>query len=540
MNLLPRPLLLLARLRFKGAARRLGRSLKTVKGAVMGLLGGLIMTSWLLPMAMMAFSEPKPRPDLILTYGPLGLLATSLINLLAAGPGRGIAFTAAETAILFPAPLTRRQLLTYRVGINLAGMAAGSVFFSLLVLAFTPTWLGAALGLFVTFAFTHLFDLTCVLTAQTLATPGYALGRRLAVAALVLAVGVGVWWSIPTEAAYADVVPAFRQSVAGKVLLAPFVAFAHTMAAPTAAAALLWAGVSLAINAAMLALVLWLDAEYLEASLVTSAKAEAARSNVRKGNIWGNRATTLKNLRLPMFPRLGGGGPVAWQQTASLLRGSRVLLIALGIFAAGVVPMLFFLEADEAATPLVSVVVAMSVFLLPTMLTFDFRSDVGRLDYLRSLPVPSWRMCLGQVLVPTTLCSVFHWLLLAGVALTVEAPAVLLLGGVAFLPLVNWIAFAVENTFFLWFPGAMHNAGAGDIASLGRQSLLMLAKMLIYAATAGVAAALALLVRWLAGDVPLLVFGVAWLVVLAASATLVPLLVSAYDRVDTSAQLAEG
>src|SRR5438045_7895711 len=105
-----RALWLLLRLRFDGSRRRWSRNLRTIKGLLLTLVGLLLF----LPVAIFSLLAPRfqlgAQEALIRRYGPLGLLAFCVLNLLLASEERAIHFAPAEVDFLFPGPFRRRQL----------------------------------------------------------------------------------------------------------------------------------------------------------------------------------------------------------------------------------------------------------------------------------------------------------------------------------------------------------------------------------------------------------------------------------------------
>ena len=59
-----------------------------------------------------------------------------------------------------------------------------------------------------------------------------------------------------------------------------------------------------------------------------------------------------------------------------------------------------------------SMVLGMTVAMLTPLLTFDFRGDIDRIDLLKALPLPAWRMALGQLLAPTLLLTAVQLLVI--------------------------------------------------------------------------------------------------------------------------------
>src|SRR4051812_15120240 len=109
-----RSLWLLSFLKFKGWVRRAWRSLKTVKGLILGLVGSLVF----MPMVISSLLTPPIGGDseieMFRRYGPVLLLVYCMLNLLLSTGERVLYFSPPEIDFLFSGPFRRRQLLLYR------------------------------------------------------------------------------------------------------------------------------------------------------------------------------------------------------------------------------------------------------------------------------------------------------------------------------------------------------------------------------------------------------------------------------------------
>src|SRR5260221_196082 len=119
---MPRALWLLFRLRFVGFFRRIGRAFHTTKGALLSIITLLLLSTWLMSICGgMAFSgdaTDNAGPDTLAKverFAPFALLAYCALVVTTSTGAAPIAFTPAEIQLLFSAPFTRRQLLTYKL-----------------------------------------------------------------------------------------------------------------------------------------------------------------------------------------------------------------------------------------------------------------------------------------------------------------------------------------------------------------------------------------------------------------------------------------
>ncbi len=293
------------------------------------------------------------------------------------------------------------------------------------------------------------------------------------------------------------------------------------------------------VDLALVGVVFALDAQYLEASATASARIYARVQRLRRGGIGSGeglwRGLTAR-LSLPMPPSLGGVGPIVWRQLTTALRGAdRLLLLLLILGTALAAPILANLHQEQENMLLVLGPVALWLTLfLTTMLPFDFRGDIDRLALLKTLPLPAWRLAVGQLLAPVLLMTGLQWLGLIAVV-WVSPPAEWLLptclACALYVAPINFLLFALDNLLFLLFPTRLMAATPGDFQALGRNVLFMVAKataLFVVAVAAGVVAWAAYLVTGrneVAG-------AAAWPVVLLCAAALVPLVAWAFVLFD--------
>src|SRR5262249_56872892 len=98
-----RALWLLLGLRLKGGLRRFGRSLRSVKGILLTLVGLVVFLPYVITafFARQAHGGPE-RLDGVRAVGPLMLLAYCVLTLIFSSGERAIYFSPAEVDFLFP------------------------------------------------------------------------------------------------------------------------------------------------------------------------------------------------------------------------------------------------------------------------------------------------------------------------------------------------------------------------------------------------------------------------------------------------------
>jgi len=330
----------------------------------------------------------------------------------------------------------------------------------------------------------------------------------------------------------------------GTWLLAPFDVFARVITAPRIFPEFLgWGAVAIAMNVALVALILRLDANFLESSIAASQKLYMKLERARRGQIWANLSQPSgARWHLPQFPRFSGAGPVAWRQITAALRGSRgmvYMLAAIGFLVTLPALMIGRQELGLQTIPSAMMLLMMSLFMLPQMLQFDFRSDLERLDVLKTLPAPAGAIAVGQIVTPVIFATLLEWPLVAAMAIMQGQWSLALTALALFLPPINLLVFALENLVFLWYPHRLAALGAADIQTIGRQLLMMVIKMTIVFLGGGLAAGVGALAWWLTGQSWGAFLAGSWLVVTALGLSLLPLIAHAFQRFDPSLDTAD-
>ena len=174
---------------------------------------------------------------------------------------------------------------------------------------------------------------------------------------------------------------------------------------------------------------------------------------------------------------------------------------------------------------------AMSLFMLPR-LTFDFRGDIDRMDVLKTLPLPPWKLVVGQLITPVMIVS-FVQVLVIIIMLAGGAPRPVGWLAAMVVPF-NFVAAAVENLVFLWFPVRAVPTMAVDVQFMGRQWLFFLMKMGILVA-ALIAAAVVAGIAYLATAKRVFpTLAGAWIGLAMAGALLVPWVARAFVKFDVT------
>lgn len=534
-------------LRFRGGLRRRFRRLATVSGLVrsiagIGLLG--ICLAWVVcsgPSTEQAAWAPEVVRPATARMMPVMLLAACLVTL-AGASGPSIYFSPAEVNFLFAGPFRRRSLLLYKFAIYGIGALMSALFVTVCLPHYAGGWASALAGTFLTLAFIQLFSVALGLAGQTVAA-GTFFRIRWAVIVGIGLVAVVAWCLGLGETEGADLASSFdawRSSLAGQVLLAPFQVFANTLMAENPWDLLGWGSLAAAINLALLGITLWLDAEYLEAVEASSRRLHQRWQRMQRGRA-AVRPEAMVAVRIPPLPRCRGVGTIAWRQLTTAARTSYRSLALLLIAAALGGPLLVAAARNGVSMPsLVGLVAVASVVLAPRTLTFDFRGDVDYFDQLKSLPLSPIMITLGELLAPVALASTAHLLLLGGTILAAPSSVrPFLLALIPSIPAVNLLHYGLENLIFLLFPARVLPVGRVDFEFFGRMFLETGFKLLWLTICLTLAAVSALWVYLAADQALAAASAVAAFALLTAAAPTILLGAWAFRRFDVSRSLPE-
>ncbi len=504
----------------RGAPKRYLRGLRRKLRGVKGVLvvgASLVLVGFLVFAQVVQMLREHPDPQELAArariFGPLWMLVITALSLVSPASRRGgLYFRPAEIGTLFPAPVSRRELLLYHVAGRAMIQTASALWLAVFVGRHAPTWYGCILGLVLA-----LFFLQLVLQGSALLTA--AIGRRLArparvlalllVAAAVVAGGIDVGRRLPPDAGVLAQAEALSQHVAVRIVSAPFVPFARTFAGTGPLDVLAWAAVSALLVGGALALLVRLDAAYEESALDMSADVRRKLERIRAGGsalaMMGPRRTGFS---VPALPHWGGAGPIAWRQCVEIVRHARAVLTSLALLLVwpAIVLGVMHVTAPEdgegvAAAGYVALPLVLVLSILSTQnIGFDFRRDYDRIAFLRSLPVTPFAIAAGQVAPVAVLLAAMQWLIASLVLLvvgTLPAPYLPLL----FVPLlpVAWAVTAVDNLLCLLLPARFEPDDAANVGFMGKLMLLMFLKFAVLGVLAVVAALAGVVVYFVAG-----------------------------------------
>jgi hypothetical protein len=332
-------------------------------------------------------------------------------------------FTEAEVQFLFPAPMTRRELLVHRLLRSQLGLLFAS-FISAIAFpsASVPGRLRIAVSMWVILATMRVYATGVSLSRAKLATADVR-ARAVARAPLVLVLlGIGtVGFAVFTQwkaGPLGDAGEAFNRVHAAvstglpAAVLWPFTALAKPLFSPLGVPFATALAAALAVLAAVTAWVLASD----------QAFQDAADEDTRR------RAEKRARAQVPVRFRAAGwtlplrGRPehvFLWKNAMQMLRatsGLTVLRFLVPLTAIAVMLITVFLRArqDSGAAVMLCVMAGaaggFTTILGPQIIRLDLRDDLGNLDLLKTWPVRAAAVIRGEMMLPAFILTGVAWM----------------------------------------------------------------------------------------------------------------------------------
>jgi ABC-2 type transport system permease protein len=464
----------------------------------------------------------------------LGLLLVALVNWFV--PRRAtLAFTETEIAFLFPAPVSRRMLIHYRVLSSQLAIVFTALVFTLVFRRVGPLDGSAvfrAVGWWATLATLNLHFTATSFTLSRLFNRSITTNRRRAITIGVVAViliAVVAWaWAVFQLPTAMDVrTPASMRAYIGAQLDAgPFpylLAIPRLLIEPYFASSIgefLFAmGPALLVLAAHYFWVIHSEVSFEEASIARAEKRAARARAVQQGD-WRAQGQARKSQRPPFKLRSSGRPEVAflWKNllsTSAIFRPTgAIVALAIVLGSSVVLSHLPILRVAFVATGLA--LLGITVFFGPLIVRQDLRQDLQNSDILKTYPLTGRQILLGELLTPIAILSCLVWLGLLMLLLTVRGmehefntpwlvPAAV--GFAVIAPPFVAIQLLVPNAATILFPAWVQQVGnraEHGIEAMGQRIIFMAGMVLITALAilpAAVAGALLFLLGNLIGGI---------------------------------------
>ena len=465
--------------------------------------------------------RPQPAPAAVAgarwleLLGALGVIGAILWGWVFGVERRVLAFTPAEVTFLFAGPVPRRGLVQYKLLRNQLLILFNSLLWTLILarerFGASP-WL-RALSIWVLLTTISFHRLGASFVRTSLLEHGrIALRHRLVSLLLLGTVLVGLVWSIqdalPTLAAgwaggvvtFLDALDEAAAEPVPRLLLAPFRAMIRPLAAHSVAD---WAA---AMGPALVLLVVHYVWVIRADTAFEEAAAEASLRRARQRVAHGGAPPALAHRRLPRLLRLAPtgwpAGAILWKNVLAVARTRRARNTVVAFLVAGVLATALSLLGQQTVADvagwLAATWAALTLVIGPQWIRNDLRSDLLKLDLLRSYPLPGRAVVAAETAASTLMLTAVQLglLLIAYLAFLgdrlmepdLEGRTVALIAAAICLPGVNYLGMLIQNGAALLFPAWVHlGAGRpGGVEALGQNMLVIVA----YAALLGVALAM--------------------------------------------------
>jgi hypothetical protein len=414
-----------------------------------------------------------------------------------------LVFSEAEMQFLFPAPVTRRQLLLHRMLRSQLGILFGIVIFSIFVPSssgFTRLRTGLAMWLLFATGKIYFAGIALAKSRFNSATPS---ARRLAWAPVVLLVMaiviagavLGRAFTGSPVANVQDALARFSQVAANplvRIALFPFVALVQPFFAPSPGVFLLALLPALAVLAAVAIWVVRTDEGFEEAVSEASARQAAAQ----KARVMPAPSARAVGWTLGLTGSTEG--LFFWKNGLHVLRGTTglaLLRLAVPIVIIVVSASSVLLSSRGAvgiAMVLCSIavyIVAFTVLLGPQVMRNDLRDDLRHIEVLKTWPLRAAAVIRGEMLFPGAALTGIAWLALTCATILSAAGfprlslAWRLSGATSAFVLAPALIFAqltVHNAAAVLFPAwvPLGNARPRGVDAMGQRLILFGAVML--------------------------------------------------------------
>jgi ABC-2 type transport system permease protein len=487
-----------------------------------------------------------------------------------------LAFTEAEVAFLFPAPVTRRTLIHFKLLKSQAAILFTTLFMMLVSGRFVrggAFWIHAA-GWWVILSTLNLHFLAASFERTRLLDRGVSHWRRRWVALLVLGALAGAVFAWGRQAIVAPTLQdltglrAFTEYLARVAAAgpAPYLLYPFRLVVRPYLAADAWhflgvVGPALLLLGAHYWWVIHSDVAFEEASVALAQKRADLVAAARTGrSVSMGKPNKAKRAPFALPPK---GLPAIALFWKNLISAGQMFTLRLWlILALATAPLCVVLGGTTKNSDLLPVfgvgalvILGWSLLIGPQIVRQDFRQDLPVADILKMYPLRGWEVVLGELLAPVAiLTGVQCVLLIAAVCFLNRLPAedpIPLLTRTAFaaaaaviMPLLNLVSLLIPNAAVLLFPAWVQTGrdGPHGIEATGQRLIFALGQFLVFFVSllpAGAAFAVVyfVLIRWTGLVIAVPLAALAAAVALAVEAGVgVKLLGKLFEQFDLSSE----
>jgi ABC-2 type transport system permease protein len=345
----------------------------------------------------------------------------------------GLTFSEAEIQFLFPAPITRRQLLVYKIL-----RAQPQVFISAAVMTFLMFRGAKFIGVWASFIALSIYFTLVALGRARLKLLGAGFLVRLPVVGAVAAGVAYLLWRTVDLATFRgvgaklrpgripDLPPLFHGPVADAILFVPRF-FAHAVLPASIPQLLTSCGVLLAAALLFFELAARMNIAVEEASVHASEKRAARRVRFSPQGV--GRQVTFPRIPPPFRIPARARPEVAiyWKNVTAGLRISSPYLLIMAVFALYCLGQSLYISDTGVRSMLAGLVlVVAAIFPLLGSFAFsqDMRLDLPRIELLKSYPISGERLVAAEIAGPLTFLAAVELMLLTVAAILFHAAEV--------------------------------------------------------------------------------------------------------------------
>ncbi len=426
---------------------------------------------------------------------------------------RALAFSPAEVTFLFTAPVPRRTLIQFKLvraqGIILLNTLLWSVLLSGERFGAHAWMRGASVWTPLSTLYLHRLGASFVRTSLTQHRAAAMRHRVVSIAAMAIVIGTVVLIvasDFPAlmaargrgVRALLDAVEAAFARPLPSLVLAPFRIAVRPLAQHQASEWLRAVGPALVLLALHFVWVVRSDTAFEEAAAEASFSRARALESGRRGTP-GPRGDGKALSPAPF--RLGARGHPAmaiyWKNLIAAGRRRRAANVALG-FAAGAAALAFLAfnpigAIGTTAGTLIATWGILSLVAGPQWVRNDLRTDLARLDILRSFPLRGAALVAAEAAASTTILTLVQMSLMllayvaflgdAGGAVSLRMRTIALVAAGTLLPAVNFLSLLIQNGAALLFPAWVRIGPVrGGVEAVGQNLVMMIAHVIVLAA----------------------------------------------------------
>lgn len=547
--------------RFQTSAKfqKFVRRIRTPRRIVLTCLALGLSLLWASQLILGVLFREQADPERLRSWVPMGLTAYALWHILktfTAKPIEPFEWTDSEREVLITAPLSRRDLVLFRLKSVLSAATFKAAVFAFAMLPDLKVWPLGFLGMLLGLTLLDLIRMAAESLAWALPT---ATRHRIRAAVLVIAGGglisavalTFIGWSDGPQMQPAALGLGLRfmgscvelaSTLPGQIAQLPFRPFASIILASASAGVLALQVVSCIglVVAAAFGLLRW-DAYCMRRRQLREQSQFASLLNAESQESTSSSAT-VAGIPLVRVPKFGKGiGLLMWRQLLGIRHYPASVLVSMVLPAVlSLLPLFTKGEQGWIMVQVIGSLVFYSFLLMPAALRFDYRRDVDRMGVLRALPISPLAATVGQLSAPVISCTAFQWMtMLVAMAIRPYPISWLLMSTILFVP-VNLLIFGLENIIFLLFPYRHNQEGVNvflrSILTFTAKGLLFLAGVIVTLGWAWLARGM---VTSMSADGSLThmrwVFSLGmWTIMAATGVTMICLIARIYSRFDPS------